>query len=117
MRLRLTQGEIRALAERGEVEERTEFPGGAALIYRLGAGGDDGQIVASFEGTRIDIRIPRPLLARWCGSELVTLSAVQTLPGGELQLVLEKDFACLTPRAGEDESDAFPHPGGGGARC
>jgi hypothetical protein len=28
----------------------------------------------------------------------------------ELRIVVEKDFACLTAREGEDESDNFPNP-------
>jgi hypothetical protein len=27
-----------------------------------------------------------------------------------LKILVEKDFACLAPREGEDESDMFPHP-------
>jgi hypothetical protein len=27
-----------------------------------------------------------------------------------LQILVEKDFACLTPRKGEDDGDAFPNP-------
>ncbi len=30
-----------------------------------------------------------------------------------LTLLLEKDFACLVEREGEDESDMFPHPHAG----
>ena len=28
----------------------------------------------------------------------------------DLQILVEKDFACLAPREGEDDSDAFAHP-------
>ena len=31
--------------------------------------------------------------------------------GDVLSILVEKDFACLAPREGEDESDMFPHPG------
>jgi hypothetical protein len=27
-----------------------------------------------------------------------------------LGILVEKDFACLAPREGEDESDMYPHP-------
>ena len=110
LRLRLTQAEMSALAERGEVEDRIAFPGGAALRYRLRIGGDTGNISASYESNLIDILVPRPLAERWCGTDLVTLSASQSIAAGELRLVLEKDWACLAPREGEDESDNFPHP-------
>ncbi len=30
--------------------------------------------------------------------------------GDSLKILVEKDFACLAPREGEDESDMYPHP-------
>jgi hypothetical protein len=48
----------------------------------------------------------------------VTLAHEQALPDGSLRITLEKDFACLAPREGEDESDNFPHPqAGSGTTC
>lgn len=118
LRLRLSQGEMRALAERGEVEDRVSFPGGAALRYRLRVDQAGSAISASYASNLVDVAVPRPLAERWCGTDLVTLSASQPLAAGELRLVLEKDWACLAPREGEDESDNFPHPdaGQGGAK-
>lgn len=113
LRLRLTQGEMRELAERGEVADRISFPGGAALGYRLRSTENAKDISASYDDNLIDILIPRALAERWCGTDLVTLSAHQPTAGGELRLVLEKDWACLAPREGEDESDHFPHPQAG----
>jgi hypothetical protein len=110
LRLRLSQGEMRALAERGEVEDRVSFPGGAALRYRLQVDKTRSVISASYENNLINILVPRTLSERWCGSDLVTLSASQAIAGDELRIVLEKDWACLAPREGEDESDNFPHP-------
>jgi hypothetical protein len=37
--------------------------------------------------------------------------------GAKLTILVEKDFACLTPREGEDESDMFPNPDDDGAKC
>ncbi len=110
LRLRLTQGEMRSLAERGVVEDRTEFPGGAALVYRLRDDIKNDSITASYSASLMEVRIPRAMVDRWHGTDLVTLSGTQPLPAGELAIVLEKDFACLGPREGEDESDNFPHP-------
>ena len=116
LRLRLSQGEMRALAERGAVEDEVSFPGGAALKYRLRVDEKNDAISASYASNIIDILVPRTLSDRWCGTDLVTLSASQPVGGGELRLVLEKDWACLAPREGEDESDNFPHPEAGGAK-
>jgi hypothetical protein len=111
LRLRLSQGEMRALAQQGEVEDRISFPGGAALRYRLRVDHEKTVISTSYDANIINILVPASQSERWCGTDLVTLSASQPLPaGGELRIVLEKDWACLAPREGEDESDNFPHP-------
>lgn len=110
LRLRLSQGEMRTLAERGEVEDRVSFPGGTGLRYRLRVDQNNQSISAAYTSDLIDIRVARALSEQWCGTDLVTLSASQPLGAGELRIVLEKDWACLAPREGEDESDNFPHP-------
>ena len=113
LRLRLTQGEIQALAKRGQVESRTEFPGGATLVYRLRTDHTIHEISVSYKDNLIEFSLPVAHAERWCGTDQVTVSVERDVPGGTLQLVLEKDFACLVPRPGEDESDHFPHPGAG----
>ena len=110
LRLRLAQGEMQALAERGEVEDRVSFPGGAALRYRLRIDNNNKEISSSYESNLIEILVPEAQARRWCGTDLVTLSATAPIGAGELRIVLEKDWACLAPREGEDESDNFPHP-------
>lgn len=111
LRLRLAQGEMRTLAERGEVEDRVSFPGGTALRYRVRIDRHNQEISASYKTDLIEILVPRALAEHWYGTELVTLSATESIAAGELRIVLEKDWACLAPREGEDESDNFPHPG------
>ena len=110
LRLRLTQGEIAALAEHGVVEECVPFAANTTLIYRLRRDPQVREIRAGYEGSVLEIRIPDGMAQHWCTSDLVTLTHLQPLPEGTLQITLEKDFACLTPRSGEDESDNFPHP-------
>jgi hypothetical protein len=110
LRLRLTQGEIRALLEQGVVEERVPFAAGASLIYRLKRNAGAGDISASFRNGVLEIGVPEGDAREWCTTERVTLAHEQALPDGTLHITLEKDFACLAPREGEDESDSFPHP-------
>ena len=110
LRLRLAQGEMHALAEQGEVTDRVSFPGGTALGYRVRIDKNNQEISATYRDNLIEILIPQALAGRWCATELVTLSATETIGSGELRIVLEKDWACLAPREGEDESDNFPHP-------
>jgi len=118
LRLRLTQGEIAALAHSGIVEERVPFAASATLVYRLRSDPQAPEISASYHGGVLEIRIPEATARQWCASDQVTLAHSQPVPDGELLITLEKDFACLTPRAGEDESDNFPHPQAqGGKTC
>jgi hypothetical protein len=118
LRLRLTQAEIGALAQHGVVEEHVPFAANVSLIYRLKRDPAAREISASYRNGVVEIRIPEGTARHWCTSELVTLAHAQPLPEGVLQITLEKDFACLTPRADEDEADNFPHPDAqGGKTC
>jgi len=118
LRLRLSQGEIRALLEEGLVEERVPFAAGVDLVYRLRRDAATDEITASFRDGIVEIRVPEGNAREWCTTELVTLAHEQALPDGSLRITLEKDFACLAPREGEDESDNFPHPqAGSGTTC
>jgi hypothetical protein len=118
LRLRLTQGEISALAEQGVVEERVPFAPDVTLVYRLRRDPNAREISASYQGSVLEIRVPEATAQHWCTSELVTLAHAQPVPEGALRITLEKDFACLAPREDEDESDNFPHPDAqGGKTC
>ena len=95
LRLQLSQGEMRTLADSGEVADHVSFPGGMTLTYRLRMDRNITSISASYTSDLIDIRVPRELSERWCDSALLTLSASQPLAPGELQIVLEKDWASV----------------------
>jgi hypothetical protein len=111
LRLRLTQGEVRTLAESGSVEDRVRFGAGAALVYRLRRDPSAAAIAASYVNGAVEVRLPEGAALGWCKSNEVTLQGAQpAAPDAELRIVVEKDFACLTVREGEDESDNFPNP-------
>lgn len=110
LRLRLTQGEIRALQEQGQVEEQVPFAPNVSLVYRLRKDAAVRQIGASYSGNVVEILVPAATADEWCVSQQVTLAQVQGVGGAALNITLEKDFACLAPRAAEDESDNYPHP-------
>lgn len=74
--------------------------------------------VARFDGARIEISLPRAQANAWADGDAVGIAAEQALARGSLSLLIEKDFRCLAPRDGEDDGDAFPHPGAdSGASC
>jgi hypothetical protein len=117
LRLRLTQGEVRALADVGRVEEQVPFGGGVSLTYRLSRDAAATRINARFAAGVLDIRLPEALAQDWCTSQEVTLTGSQEEAQPALRITVEKDFACLVPRTEEDESDNFPHPETGGKVC
>jgi hypothetical protein len=111
LRLRLTQGEVHELKERGAVEDRVRFGVGAALTYRLKRDSSSRAISASYANGTVEVRLPERDALSWCKSNEVTLAGAQPAAAdAELRIVVEKDFACLTAREGEDESDNFPNP-------
>jgi hypothetical protein len=112
LRLRLTQAEVSELEAHGVVADCIRFGGGAQLFYRLTRDRHAQAISAGYSDGVIDVRVPDQAALKWCRSaEEVTLSGAQPAAAdAELRLVVEKDFACLTAREGEDESDNFPNP-------
>lgn len=111
IRFRLTQSEVRQLAEGGVVEDRTRFGVGPALVYRLRRDSGVSSIAASYVGGVVEVRLPERGALDWAGSDQVTLQGAQPAAAdAELRIVVEKDFACLTVREGEDESDNFANP-------
>ncbi len=118
LRLRLTQSEVRQLGTGAEVAEQVQFAPGVQLVYRLRSDAARSAITAAYRDNVIDIRIPQSTATTWCDTDQVTLSHAQAFAGGELRIVIEKDYACLAPREAEDESDNFPHPEAGhGKSC
>jgi hypothetical protein len=113
VRLRLTQGEVAEFAESGSVEDRIEFGGESNphLSYAVKTEGGAEKVSAKFEDGRISVIIPQAVADEWSQTEQVGIRGEQNLPSGKtLRILIEKDFACLTPRPEEDESDNFPHP-------
>jgi hypothetical protein len=113
VRLRLTQSEVARLAETGIVEEAIEFgiEPSHRLIYRLKVASDAERLSAGFENNRITIFVPKQQAEEWIETSQVGIKAEQNIGEGKtLRLLIEKDFACLEQREGEDERDAFPHP-------
>ena len=110
LRLRLTQGEVQRLQTQGQVAEEVQFGGGARLTYRLRTDAKTSDISAGYVDNVIDILIPEKAAFTWARTDQVSLSHSEPVTGGELRVIIEKDWNCLAPRSDEDESDNFPHP-------
>ncbi len=107
LRIRLTQGEIEQLIDTGESADQIDFGTGGCLRYVVQFDDTEAALVCQFSGPEIIVRIPHEVGVAWAKTEQVSLrSAVDYLPS----VLIEKDFACLVPRQGEDDSDTFPNP-------
>jgi hypothetical protein len=112
IRLRLRQGEVRRLVERGVVEERTEFAE-AAFVYALRVTDATG-IGANISQNGVEVTVPRGVARQWASGEQVGIEGSQPAPGGKaLRIVVEKDFECIDAPPGESQEDAYPNPRAG----
>ena len=111
IRLRLTRTEVDTLREEGLVKAHTDFPGDRDFHYVVEASPAAVKPGAFFSDRVMTVRLPDMTVRNWANSDEVSIEAQQLLNGGEtLNILVEKDFQCLAPRDGEDESDMFPHP-------
>lgn len=120
IRLRLTRGEVDQLRDKGVVQAITPFPDGCELRYEVESSPASASPAAFLSDNKVTVRLPESTVAAWAVSEQVSISGEQQHKNGEqLSILVEKDFACLAPREGEDESDMYPHPaaGSGEGQC
>lgn len=111
LRLRLARPEVEAVGRGERVEEVTHFPDGVSLRYRLEASASDPQLFVRYSDGLLSVRIGLQTAVRWCSSAAVEISEVVPLQsGGELRVLIEKDFECLHPNPNEDAKGAFPNP-------
>jgi hypothetical protein len=113
VRLRLTKSEVSRFAEIGSVEETIEFglQPYQQLVYTLQSSSEIKLIKAEFESNRLTVFVPEVEGKRWAQTNQIGIENEQSLgEGKQLRILIEKDFACLDQRPGEDESDAFANP-------
>ncbi len=118
IRLRLTRSEVELVRTDGLVRGRVPFDGRNSFDYVLESSPATVKPEAHISNNVLTVRIPEAEIISWANSEEVSISASQILDGGDqLSILVEKDFACLSPREGEDEADMYPHPEAGKKDC
>ncbi len=113
LRLRLSQTEVRRIAEEGRVEETVEFgpQPHQKMCYAMQSDPHAAEIYATYENCTITVFLPEQMAKSWATSAQIGLEREQIIGEGKtLKLLIEKDFQCLTVRPDEDESDNYPHP-------
>lgn len=118
MKIRILDNAIRLRLDRSEVSEigagrslvaSTHFPSGRVFGYQLTA--TEKASEAEFDGSAIVLRIAKAKLLAWAADEY-QVGIRESLPtvNLNLELLIEKDFECLEPRSGEDQSNRFVNP-------
>ena len=111
VRLRLTRGEVDTLRDEGLVSARTVFPAGREFQYVLESSPASVSPGAFLSDCVMTVRLPETTVLAWAATDQVSIQGEQLLQDGDkVSILVEKDFTCLSPREGEDESDMFPHP-------
>ncbi len=118
LRLRVSRTELTRIAEQGVAEDAIRFAPGTQWTYGIEVrpGGDVG---VQFGAQALRVLLPKARVERWLDDREVAIEGQQPVGNGEtLRILVEKDFTCLAPRAGEDDSDLFVNPQQAkGARC
>lgn len=111
IRLRLTQTEVDTAKNEGLVRGRVQFDGSNSFEYVFESSPATVKPEAHISNNVLTVRIPRLDVQQWAESGQVSIVSEQNLDDGDqLKILVEKDFVCLAPRDGEDESDMFPNP-------
>ncbi|MCI0517506.1 MAG: hypothetical protein L0Y45_06720 [Woeseiaceae bacterium] len=118
IRLRLSRPEVDQAAAEGIVRGVVRFPGGADFQYVLESSPASVECAATFADAALTVRLPQSDVQSWAESGAVSITGEQRLDdGSKLDILVEKDFACLAPRESEDDSDKFPHPQADAKNC
>ena len=111
IRFRLKRAEVAQLAKSGHIEERVVIGGGPddAFLYVLESSEEVSAPQVTLNKGGFLVRVSTDDVSKWADSEEVGIEA--TLPAGEkqLQVLIEKDFACLNGPE-EQNIDTFPNP-------
>ena len=109
VRFRLTKSEVKALCEKGFIEEKTDFDE-SSFSYSVRASEEHNELHASFLNGSVILFVPNTLLSDWGTNEKVGFYHTQNNSNGSvLSLTLEKDFVCMDETV-EDQSDNYPNP-------
>jgi hypothetical protein len=112
VRLRVTRSEVAKLMDCGRIESKIQFTSdnGSELIYALERRPDIPTPKLRFQSPEVAILIPAEEVRAWAENDQVGIyTTVERGACGPLELIVEKDFACLDLSDAEN-ADTFPNP-------
>jgi hypothetical protein len=115
LRLRVSRSEVAKLLRKERVEETIHFAphANARLTYALEQKPSVSAPTVRYTEGEITVLVPAGLADTWCTTDLVGIAESVNLGSlGSLDLLIEKDFACLD-RSDEENQDSFAHPHAG----
>ena len=116
--IKRSEAEKKAIAAIKKLGGKVTFAADSRLVYCVESSPACVDPAARFVDGELLVRLPEAIVVQWADSDEISIEATQSLDDGDsLKILIEKDFACLTPREGEDESDLYPHPQEGETNC
>ena len=117
LRLRISRSELDRFAAGERLAETIHFApdADARLTYSLVQDASASALQVDYQPLAVALRVPTKLSQTWAHSEQVGLYRTADLGDqGQLEISLEKDFACLDLSDAEN-ADTFPNPNAGRA--
>jgi hypothetical protein len=103
IRLRLLKAEVDQLALGLAITESLPTPRPFSYAVVPASVSD---LEAHFEADTLTIRVPSDWASQWALNEEVGRHSTS----GPLDILIEKDWACTTPRQGEENVGTYPNP-------
>lgn len=111
LRLRISRSEMATLVKSGAIDESIYFAVApeAKFTYSLRLESASSNVHVEYLPQHIAVVISTQAAERWATSDQVGIYGSSETSAGPLQIVVEKDFACLDGENPMDD-DAFPNP-------
>lgn len=115
LRLRITRSELARLLGGEEIEETIHFGPSpeAQLSYALVSRQQSAPVSVNYSLPKLTVTLSQEQAKHWSNeSEVGIYASLENGAAGSLEVIVEKDFACLD-RGEEDNADTFANPHAG----
>jgi hypothetical protein len=112
VRFRLKRGEVEQLARAGRVEEKILIGSGydETFDYVLESTAAVSSPIATVTARGFVVQVPSDEVTKWASTDQVGIEGRQQVDNEtSLQILIEKDFACIDG-TDEENADTFPNP-------
>ena len=112
LRLRVSRSELARFQAGGRIEETIHFTAApeATLTYALESALSSSPVSVRYGSREVTVVLSKDRARIWGDeTEVGVYTTLDMGPTGSLEVVVEKDFACLD-RSDEDNSDTFSNP-------